>query len=83
MARNLERLERTLERRGGRSRSAHYQDIDDGLWTPPVRIGKRTVGWPSDETDRLVAARVAGLSDEEIRQLVRRLLYERKLVSPY
>lgn len=57
----------------GRSRSAHYKDIQDGLFPHPVRIGQRAVGHPENELTELNAARIAGKSDEEIRALVIRL----------
>lgn len=65
----LMRLRETLEQRG-RSVSSHYRDIQDGLFTEPVRLGKRAVGWPADEVEELNAARVAGLSNAQIRELV-------------
>ena len=36
-------------------------------------VRPRAVGWPADEVSDLIAARIAGQSDEEIRELVRRL----------
>lgn len=57
----------------GRSRSAHYKDIQDGLFPHPVRIGLRAVGHPDNELTELNAARIAGKSDEEIRAMVVRL----------
>lgn len=66
------RLPAVLKKRG-RSRSAHYRDIQMGLYTRPVAIGPRAVGWPDDEVARLNAARIAGLSDKDIRVLVQKL----------
>lgn len=71
------RLHQVLRERG-RSRAAHYQDIQLGLFTRPVRIGLRAVGWPAGEVDILNAARIAGKSDEEIRVLVVKLEAARK-----
>ena len=62
----------------GRRKSAHYNDINDGLFTKPVRIGRRAVGWPRSETQAIVAARISGATDDEIRALVRRLEAARK-----
>jgi prophage regulatory protein len=62
----------------GRSRSATYLDIQQGLMTPPVAIGLRAVGWPDSEVNALVAARIAGKSDDDIRALVIELLAARK-----
>jgi prophage regulatory protein len=54
----------------GYARSTLYLRIEQGLWTRPVRLGARAVGWPSYEADKLTAARIAGKFDTEIRQLV-------------
>ncbi len=62
----------------GRSRSAHYSDIEDGTCTKPVALGARSVGWPASEIEQLNAARLAGKSDDEIRELVRLLHAARK-----
>ena len=72
------RLPVVLHERGDRSRSAHYQDIQDGLYTPPVSIGARAVGWPAGEVAVLNAARIAGKTDDEIRALVVKLIAARK-----
>ena len=63
-----------------RSRSAHYLDIQQGLFTRPVSIGLRAVGWPATELAALNAARIAEKSDEEIRSLVVKLEAARKTV---
>lgn len=62
----------------GRSRSAHYLDIQQGLFTRPVAVGLRAVGWPGNEVATLNAARIAGKSDDEIRALVVKLEAARK-----
>ena len=58
---------------GYRSTASIYYNINAGLWTKPVRIGQRSVGWPSDEVVAVNKARVAGATDEQLRQLVIRL----------
>lgn len=55
---------------GHRSHASIYNAIKAGLFTRPVPIGMRSVGWPADEVRAINAARVAGNSDDEIRQLV-------------
>ena len=57
----------------GLSRSTIYLRVSQGLWTKPVSLGPRAVGWPSDEVDAINGARIAGKSEEEIRFLVARL----------
>lgn len=58
---------------GYRSTASIYNNINAGLWTKPVRIGQRSVGWPSDEVIAVNKARVAGATDEQLRELVSRL----------
>lgn len=58
---------------GHRSHATIYNAIKAGLFTRPVQIGQRAVGWPSDEVQAINAARIAGKSDAEIRELVNRL----------
>ena len=62
----------------GLSRSTLYLRISQGLWTRPVSLGSRAVGWPSDEVEALNAARIAGRTDEEVRSLVQELEAARK-----
>lgn len=62
----------------GLSRSTIYLRIAQGLWTKPVSLGARAVGWPSGEVAAINAARIAGKSDEEIRALVVKLEAARK-----
>lgn len=73
----LLRLPAVLRERG-RSRSAHYLDIQQGLFTHPVQIGLRAVGWPSSEVSIINAARIAGKRNDEIRDLVAVLEASRK-----
>jgi prophage regulatory protein len=77
MAPTILRLPEVLRLRG-RSRSTHYADIQQGLFTSQVPIGARAVGWPEHEVTAINAARIAGKSDAEIRELVFRLEAARK-----
>ena len=54
---------------GRRSTSA----LAKGSGRHPSRIGPRAVGWPAQEVAALNAARIAGQSDAELRELVTRL----------
>ncbi|MCP5246578.1 MAG: AlpA family phage regulatory protein [Burkholderiales bacterium] len=80
MTNTILRLPVVLKERG-RSRSAHYLDIQQGLFTRPVQIGLRAVGWPENEVVALNAARIAGKSNDEIRQLVIKLEAARKTLA--
>lgn len=57
----------------GYSRSTIYLRIAQGLWTKQVRLGPRCIGWPAHEVAALNAARIAGKTDNEIRELVVKL----------
>ena len=71
-----------IKNRSGLSRSTVYLRIAQGLWTPPVHLGPRAVGWPDYECDSLNAARIAGQSDDQIRSLVIKLQADRKHCQP-
>jgi prophage regulatory protein len=58
---------------GNRSHASIYTAIHAGLFTMPVLIGQRSVGWPSDEVQAINAARISGKSDTAIRALVEHL----------
>lgn len=53
-----------------RSKSALYEDIAQGLWPRPIKLGLRSVGWLSAESMAVLNARVAGKTDDEIRAIV-------------
>jgi prophage regulatory protein len=65
----------------GLSRSTVYLRIADGVFTHPVSLGGRAVGWPALEVTALNAARIAGTPDAEIRALVAQLEVARKAVA--
>ena len=77
MTTTILRLPSVLRARG-LSRSSHYLDIQHGLFTRPVSIGARAVGWPENEVTTINAARIAGRTKEEIRALVVKLEAARK-----
>ncbi|MET3916114.1 prophage regulatory protein [Variovorax sp. OAS795] len=58
---------------GHRSNASVYNAVRDGLLTKPIKIGQRAVGLPDYEVSAINAARIAGKSDAEIRELVHRL----------
>jgi len=62
----------------GLPRSTMYLRIQEGTFIKPVKLGARTVGWPSNEIAEINAARIAGKSDDEIRTLVVKLEAARK-----
>jgi prophage regulatory protein len=58
---------------GHRSHASIYSAIKSGLFTSGVAIGRRSRGWPSNEVKAINAARIAGKTEAEIRELVQRL----------
>ena len=58
---------------GHKSHASIYTAIKSGLFTQPVPIGERSVGWPDYEVAAINRARIAGQSEAEIRELVKRL----------
>ena len=60
-----------------RSRSSYLRDIENGLCTKPIKIGPRSVVWLANELEQIRAARIAGLADSDIKDLVTKLHQER------
>jgi prophage regulatory protein len=62
-----------VEQETGLAKSTLYLRVEQGLFTGPVLIGPRAVGWPAGEVEALNRARIAGMDDSRIRQLVKSL----------
>jgi prophage regulatory protein len=58
---------------GHASHASVYAAIHEGLFTVPVPIGQRAVGWPDHEVSAINKARIRGDSDDQIRALVAKL----------
>ena len=58
---------------GHRSHASIYTAIREGLFTVPVPIGQRSVGWPDHEVSAINQARIRGDLDEQIKALVAKL----------
>ena len=71
------RIDGVTARTGHRSKTSIYAAIKAGLFTKPVPIGQRTVGWPDFEVETLNAARIAGQTEDVIRALVGKLHTQR------
>ncbi|MBV8501878.1 MAG: AlpA family phage regulatory protein [Paucibacter sp.] len=72
MGLSIDRLPAVLAETGN-TRSPHYDRVARGLFTKPIKLGRRAAGWPSHEVEALVAASVAGLDEISIRALVEQL----------
>lgn len=66
---------------GHRSDASIYNAIRSGLFPVGVQIGQRAKGWPDYEVQAINTARVAGKTDDEIRELVRSLHAKRAEVA--
>ena len=58
---------------GHRSDASVYNEIKAGTFTTGVAIGRRAKGWPDYEAQSIAAARVAGKSEAQLRELVKAL----------
>ncbi|MBF0491868.1 MAG: transcriptional regulator [Deltaproteobacteria bacterium] len=58
-----------------------YAYISQGLWTKPVNLGARVVGWPASEVSKIINARIAGKEDAKIRELVIEMEVNRKILG--
>ena len=71
----------TVMARVGQSRSALYAAAKRGVFTPPIKWAPQSSGWPEHEVNAILRARIAGKSDDEIRELVKQLVEARSLES--
>lgn len=75
------RMEAVKTATGHKSHASIYNAIRFGLFTRPVPIGSRAVGWPDYEVKAICQARIAGWSDSEIRMLVSELHTKREQIQ--
>jgi prophage regulatory protein len=62
----------------GRGRASFYSDIKKGLMVEIVKVGPNASAVPENEIAAINAARIAGKGEDEIRELVRKLMLDRK-----
>jgi prophage regulatory protein len=67
------RIKQVNAKAGHKSNSTIYGAVRLGLFTRPIRIGERAVGWPDYECDAIVNARIQGKSKDQIKALVIKL----------
>ena len=80
MTHNILRLPAVLADTG-LSRSTIYLRIAQGVFTHPVSLGARAVGWPAHEVTAINAARIAGRTEAQMRELVSELEAARKATA--
>ena len=66
----------------GIARSTLYLRIQQGLFVPPISLGKRAVGWIEHETNAILVAYASGQSEEQIKEVVKSILASRATL-PY
>jgi len=64
------RLPEVMQLLGYRAHASIYNAINEGLFTKPVAIGERSVGWPDDEVHNIYKARIAGFTKNQLKTLV-------------
>lgn len=65
----------------GMPNSTLYLRIAQGLFPAPVRLGPKSVAWPTREVAAINAARIAGQTDDQIRELVKQLHAARTILA--
>lgn len=71
------RLPDVMRVMGYRAHASIYNAINDGIFTKPVAIGERSVGWPDDEVLCIYRARIAGFDKARLKELVEQLHADR------
>ena len=65
----------------GLSRAGVYAYVSKGLLPKAVKIGERASAWPECEIAAVNSARIAGKSDDDIRELVANLERQRGVIA--
>lgn len=71
-----------VERLSGFKATSIYGLAKTYLMPPPIKLTPRSSAWVEDEVAAVNAARIAGRTDDEIRQLVKQLVAARSEVPP-
>ena len=65
-------------RRKAIGRSTLYQEIKQGLFPKPVKIGRRKIAWPQHEVDQMMLLYLRATSLNEVKQHVSDLVNDRR-----
>ncbi|MFN3723663.1 MAG: helix-turn-helix transcriptional regulator [Paracoccaceae bacterium] len=63
---------------GGMGLSTLYAHIDRGMFPKPVALSRRFVVFPQENVTAIINARLAGKTDEDVRQLVSEIMEKRR-----
>lgn len=61
----------------GLSRASFYRQVKESLLPSQIRIGPNSVAWLSHEIEAVLAARICGYSDDEIKSMVKDIIQQR------
>lgn len=75
------RLPEALERMGKIGETTYRAAMADGLVPNLIQIATRAVGIPEHELDQCIRHRIAGLSDDQIRNQVKRIHADREKIA--
>ena len=62
----------------GMARPTLYEAMAKGLFPRPIKLGEKSSAWPASEVNAILAARIRGATEDEIRALVVELTAARK-----
>jgi predicted DNA-binding transcriptional regulator AlpA len=65
----------------GIGRTKFETKILDGIFTPPLILGERTRRWPESEVEILVKAMISGYTDEQMHEIVGKLVEKRHEIA--
>lgn len=62
----------------GMSRPSLYEAMAAGLWPRPIKLGAKSSAWKASEVNAMLAARVRGATNDELRALAKTLTEARQ-----
>ncbi|MFY0667311.1 MAG: AlpA family phage regulatory protein [Alteromonas stellipolaris] len=62
----------------GKGRSTLWHEIKEGVFISPVSLGARSSGFIESEVQAMIAARAVGFTNEQIKDLISKLMLKRK-----
>lgn len=55
-----------------------WRQVKAGTFSPPIQIGAKATGYIKDEVNAVLTARSIGMSEKELKALVKKLVAQRK-----
>jgi prophage regulatory protein len=60
------------------SRATFYKQVKDGTFPPQIHLGTNSVAWLSHEIESVLAARICGYTEAELKELVLTIIAKRE-----